>query len=267
MVLADNDTPMDRLPGSSPTPSRPEAQLRPYVQESGGKRSLHFSIRATQSCMDLAQPDRLDLEYTRLMAAFLLLQPAPRSLAMIGLGGGSLARFCHRALPETRVWVAEINPHVIALRERFAVPPDGARFRVVEADGADFVRRAAGGLDVLLVDGYHAEGLPRSLSSQRFFDDCAQALAPAGVLVMNLWAEARRKVQVLERIRRSFGGVALAVDDSEGCNRVVFAARGGRLEAFRPGPLRRPRGLDAAVWQPLLGELAHWQAAWCAEFG
>ena len=62
-------------------------------------------------------------------------------------------------------------------------------------------------------------------------------------------------------------GVALAVDDREGCNRVVFAARGGRLEAFRPGPLRRPRGLDAAVWQPLLGELAHWQAAWCAEFG
>jgi spermidine synthase len=257
---------MDGFGPMHPAPSRSGGHLQPYVQELGGKRSMHFSILATQSCMDLARPDRLDLEYTRLMAGFLLLQPAPKTLAMIGLGGGSLARFCHQALPETRIGVAEINPHVIALREQFAVPPDSARFRVVEADGAAFVRHTAELLDVLLVDGYHAEGLPRSLSTQRFFDECAQALSPTGLLVMNLWAEPRRKTQVLERIRRSFGGVALVVDDSEGCNSVVFAANGQLLESYRPGPLRRPSTLEAAAWGPLQGEFARWAAAWQREF-
>lgn len=249
-----------------PEPVRPADHLQPYVQDLGRKRSMHFSIQATQSCMDLDRPQRLDLEYTRLMAGFLLLQPAPETLAMIGLGGGSLARFCHRGLPDTRIWVAEINPHVIALGERFEVPADSERFRVVQADGAAFVRCAPVRLDVLLVDGYDAEGLPRSLSSQRFFDDCAQALSPGGVLVMNLWAEPRRKAQVQERIRRSFGGVALVVDDCEGCNSVVFAARGQALERLRPGPLRRPRTLDAAAWAPLQGELARMLAAWTREF-
>jgi spermidine synthase len=257
---------MDSLAAQLPAPSHPGEHLRPYVQELGHKRSMHFSIQATQSCMDLRRPDRLDLEYTRLMAGFLLLQPEPKTLAMIGLGGGSLARFCHQGLPAARIWVAEINPHVIALREQFAVPPDGERFRVVEADGAAFVRHATVQLDVLLVDGYHAEGLPRSLSTQRFFDECAQALSPDGVLVMNLWAEPRRKTQVLERIRRSFGGVALVVDDSEGCNSVVFAANGQALERFKPGPLRRPRTLEAAAWAPLQGELARMLAAWTDEF-
>jgi len=257
---------MDGFGPMQPAPSRSGGHLQPYVQELGGKRSMHFSILATQSCMDLARPDRLDLEYTRLMAGFLLLQPVPKTLAMIGLGGGSLARFCHRGLPDSRIAVAEINPHVIALREQFAVPPDSERFRVIEADGAAFVRHAVEPLDVLLVDGYHAEGLPRSLSTQRFFDECARALSATGVLVMNLWAEPRRKAQVLERIRRSFGGVALVVDDTEGCNSVVFAANGRLLEDFRPGPLRRPSTLESAAWAPLQDALARWLAAWQREF-
>ena len=35
---------------------------------------------------------------------------------MIGLGGGSLVRFCHRHLPHSRMTVVEINPAVVALR-------------------------------------------------------------------------------------------------------------------------------------------------------
>jgi spermidine synthase len=83
---------------------------------------------------------------------------------------------------------------------------------------------------------------------------------------MNLWAEPRRKTQVLERIRRSFGGIALVVNDSEGCNSVVFATNGRLLEGFKPGPLRRPRTLEAAAWAPLQGEFARWLAAWQREF-
>lgn len=249
-----------------PVRAEPDAFPRPFVSERDGQRSLYFTISAVQSCVDLRRPDRLDLEYTRLMAAFLLLQPAPGAIGMVGLGGGSLARFCHAHLPQACVWVAEINPHVIALRRRFDVPEDSPRFQVLQADGAAFVRCIDARLDTLLVDGYHAEGLPRSLSSQRFFDDCAAALRPDGVMVMNLWARAERKTQVLERLRRSFGGVMLAVDCSDCVNTVVFATRGPALQSLRPGPLRRPAGMDAAVWTDLQGSFARLLGAWRQEF-
>lgn len=71
---------------------------------------------------------------------------------MVGLGGGSLAKFCHRHLPEVQIEVVEINPHVIALRNEFQVPADSARFTVLHDDGARFVRERARPCDVLIVD-------------------------------------------------------------------------------------------------------------------
>ena len=79
--------------------------------------------------------------YTQLMMGFLLFHAAPRSIGMIGLGGGSLAKFCYRHLPNAVIDVAEICPQIIAIRDEFKIPPDGPRFKVHCQDGADFVDR------------------------------------------------------------------------------------------------------------------------------
>ena len=52
--------------------------------------------------MSLDEPDALVTAYTRKMMAFLLFNPAPKRIAMVGLGGGSLAKFCYRNLPKPR---------------------------------------------------------------------------------------------------------------------------------------------------------------------
>jgi spermidine synthase len=250
----------------SPTGTDPAAHVKPFVHETGGKRALQFSVSAIQSRIDLRQPDRLDLEYTRLMMGFLLWQPRPSRIAMIGLGGGSLARFCHRHLPQAHVRVVENNPHVIALRERFDVPPDSDRFSVIGAEGSTFVRFAPKRFDVLLVDGYDIDGLPPSLSTQRFFDHCAHALQPSGIFVMNLLARPTRQAQVIERIRRAFGGVVLPVEDSEGLNSIVFASNGHALSVLSTGAPVRPRAFDAAAWASLRSAMTRVRAAWKEEF-
>jgi spermidine synthase len=86
--------------------------------------------------MQFQNPHALALEYTRTMMGFLLFNPEPQNIAMLGLGGGSLAKFCYRYLPQSRIQVVEINPQVIALRDEFHVPPDDKRFGVVRGDGA-----------------------------------------------------------------------------------------------------------------------------------
>jgi spermidine synthase len=239
--------------------------VKPYVQVTLTTKALHFSISELQSRMDLRRPDALDLEYTRLMMGLVLFKPAPANLAMIGLGGGSLAKFCHRHLPKTRITVVEINPHVVALRDEFQIPPDGPRFGVELGDGADFVHGATGRFDVLLVDGFDYDGLPDALCSQRFYDGCCESLAPEGLLVVNLHAGHKQFAQQIERIRRSFAGATLAVDDSDGSNCIVFAGRGQALAGLRVGPLRRPRGLDAEAWGALQPELARIVSALKAE--
>lgn len=197
----------------------------PFVRQEGATKSLHFTLGEIQSSMRLDRPDDLQIDYTRTMMGFLLLRNRPRRIAMVGLGGGSLVKFCHRYLPQTQMTVAENNPAVIALRTEFGVPPDDERLSVVEGDGALFVRESCRRLDVLLVDGFDHEGQPPQLCSQAFYDDCYAALAPGGVMVANLHIDHPEHDLFTARIARSFRGNALQVLASEKANCIVFAGR------------------------------------------
>lgn len=228
----------------------------PFVHESAGAKALHFAMGETQSRMLTSDPHALDLEYTRLMMGFLLFNPEPQDIAMIGLGGGSLAKFCHRFLKASSIQVVEINPHVIALRDEFHVPLDDDRFSVVLGDGAQFVRYRAARCDVLMVDGFDRDGLPAGLCSQRFYDDCFELLRPDGIMVVNLHFGHARFEIILDRIRRSFSDSVLVVDGVDLGNSIVFACKGKALERFRPGALRRPTNLDGAAADQLLASFA-----------
>ena len=226
-----------------PDPLDPADHVKPFVHETRTAKALHFSICEIQSRMRIDDPYDLDLAYTRTMMGFLLLQPDPRQIAMIGLGGGSLAKFCHRHLPAARIEVVEINPHVIALRDEFHVPPDDDRLQVIHGDGARWVRDTSRRPDVLIVDGFDSDGQPGALCSQRFYDDCFQLLPADGVMVVNLHAGHRQHERHVDRIQRSFAGVVLRVADEGQANGIVFACKGDALARASSAPRRRPKGL------------------------
>jgi spermidine synthase len=244
------------MPSTPRTADAAQDHVKPYVHLGPTTKALHFSISEIQSRMALKDPYALDLAYTRTMMGFLLLLPAPRRLAMVGLGGGSLVKFCHRHLPMAHIEVAEINPHVIALRHEFFVPPDDDRLQVLQADGARYVRTALPGVDVVMVDGFSSEGQPARLCSQRFYDDCADLLQPEGVLVVNLHAGHRHHDAHVARIERSFGGGALVVDGGDISNNIVFASKGRALNRAVAGPVRRPKGLAPQAAAELTGAFA-----------
>ena len=228
----------------------------PFVLDDGASLSLHFTLGELQSRMRLDSPCALEVDYTRTMMGFLLFNPAPGHIGMIGLGGGSIAKFCHRFLPASRMTVLEINPHVIALRSDFQVPPDDERFTVIAADGAMYLQTQAMRYDVLLVDGFDPDGQPAALCSQRFYDDCLAALPDGGVLAVNLHYDHPDYPLLFERIRRSFGGNAVEIVTLEKSNAIVFARKG---EPISPQSLNLGAslaGLDAQARATLKPELA-----------
>jgi spermidine synthase len=89
------------------------------------------------------------------------------------------------------------------------------------------------------------------LYAERFYDDCHDALQPGGIMVGNLHYGHRRYEIHVDRIRRSFNGVVLVVDDSDLSNSIVFACKGNKLEQHRAGLVRRPKGLEEAAAQHL----------------
>jgi spermidine synthase len=193
------------------------------VSEHDGVRLLHLGSDTVQSAMRLSAPNRLELDYTRAMMGFLLFHPDPKKILMVGLGGGSLAKYVYHNLPETRTEVVEINPQVVAVaRSHFHLPPMDERLSVEVGDGAEAVRNAACEFDVLMVDGYNDNSLAEELVSQSFFDDCAAALTSRGVLVVNLWGSDKRFDGFLKRIETSFEGLTLCMTTSIHSNIIVF---------------------------------------------
>lgn len=234
----------------------------PFVVQDGASRSLHFTMGETQSSMRLDRPDELHIDYTRTMMGFLLLNPRPRNITMIGLGGGSLVKFCRRHLPFAKMTVVENNPGVIALRKDFGIPEDDAGLRVLVDDGAVHVSTAAAAVDVLLVDGFDSSGQPAQLCSQVFYDGCFGALAAGGVLVVNLHADHPEHELYCKRIAHSFKGNAMQVMAPDKSNCVVFAARRRpvTLQSLRSVQWADQLGTD--LRSRLRGEFAHigWSA-------
>ncbi|MGI8559924.1 MAG: transferase [Luteimonas sp.] len=196
---------------------------RAEVRRYGEYTALQFVRGQTQSRMRTADPDHLLIDYTRTMLGGLLWRPRPACIGIVGLGGGSQVKFCHRHLPETRIEVVENHPGVAALRREFGIPDDDARLEVMLDDGARFLQARPGRYDLLLVDGYDETGIPEALSTQAFYDACHAALAPRGVMACNLYcADAGQHVA---RLLSAFGGRGrvCVVEEAMMSNRVAFA--------------------------------------------
>lgn len=199
---------------------------KPFLYESGHDIMLHFDFSATQSHMRKTDPDKLILGYTRTMMGFLLFHPKPERIAMIGLGGGSLAKYCLRHIPDAHFTAVEINPHVIDLRDKFGIPPDSPNFKVVCADGAVYVRNRSEPVDVLLVDGFDRDGQPGQLGSTEFYSHCHAKLREGGVLVVNLLSGDTQCSTYIARIRERFDDQIIVVEAEEFGNKIAFAYKG-----------------------------------------
>lgn len=214
---------------------------KPFLVENRKIRSLCFAIDgAVQSEMRLDEPETLVSAYTRKMMGFLLFRKRPRDVVMIGLGGGSLAKFCHRHLPSTRMTVIEINAGVIALRSHFQIPRDDSRLRVIEGDGSAYIAamaRSNQSTHVLLVDAFDRRGIAKAVTERAFLQDARRVLSTHGIFVMNLVADLEVYKRYIEKIRSVFGGPVIAVGVDNGDNVVVFAGRA----------LRNRRRLSAAT--------------------
>lgn len=205
-------------------PQDPQAArpARVVVQSDWRGAELRFKSGTAQSRMSRWAPDRLVVDYTRTMLGSLLLTPDPRDVGMVGLGGGSQAKFLHRHLRGARVEVFECDAEVLALRRRFRIPDDDARLVVRHADAARALRARVGAYDLLLVDGYDVHGIPEGLSTQRFYADCRNALRAGGALAVNLYDTAH--AAHVQRLRLAFGAANVwVVEEERQSNRVAFA--------------------------------------------
>ena len=195
---------------------------RPFVVDNGPRRFLHFDFGAIQSVMELSNPVRLTLGYTRKMMAFLLFNRTPKRILLLGLGGGSLAKFCYANLPAASLTAIEVNQDVIALRDEFGIPADDDRFRVINADGADYISMDTHCKDVILADACDRTGIATELGSVEFYRKARRCLSAGGVFVANICGDKDSAASHLKNLRDAFEDELLSLKVQTDGNIIVF---------------------------------------------
>jgi spermidine synthase len=200
--------------------------------------------------MEVSNPVRLALAYTRKMMAFLLFNRTPKRILLLGLGGGSLAKFCYANLPAASLTAIEVNQDVIALRDEFGVPADDHRFRVINSDGAAYVSILAHCKDVILADACDRTGVAAELGSVEFYRKARRRLSASGVFVANICGDQHSVAVQLSKLRDAFDDQLLSLPVQTDDNIIVFgfkkrrpALQWERIEAGAVG-LKRQFHLD-----------------------
>lgn len=219
---------------------------QPFVIDDGKTRRLHFSLRLVQSEMRLEAPDELAIAYTRAMLGGLLFMPNPKHVLIVGLGGGSLTKYCYRRLPRARITTVELMEGVIACRDWFRLPPDDARLTIVQADAAEYFAGEGEGADLILLDAYDEEGLAPRLCSSAFYSDVMARLKPRGILAVNISGQGLVADTHLELIDEVFGGRVVTVEVMADGNRIAFAFRDPAFPPDWKRLARSARELDSA---------------------
>lgn len=161
------------------------------VVDKDGERALHFGSPARQSSMLMADPNRLHSLYARAMMALLLFNDNPREVLMIGLGGGTIAKFLLHQFTECRIKAVEFRASVLKVARSHFGLGFNPRLKTKIGCGAQHVlhqsREHSELYDLIMIDAYNDQGMALEVSSETFFDNCRHLLTKDGLLVINLW--------------------------------------------------------------------------------
>ena len=215
------------------------------VFDDGNKRYLAFAEHDEQSCQLKSHPFQLQHDYTQAMLLVLLFKQ-PRTMILLGLGGGCLASTLHESIPDLSMRLVELRPRVVDIAYRFFQLPRSQRIKVYTEDASEFLERdGEGRADILFSDLYSSEGLDLQQTQTWFIERCSQLLEDDGWLVLNCWGEHRGEREMLAALQHFFEDVRVCAT-VEG-NWVILA--GKKLHRGSAAQLK----VSAKKWSKLLG--------------
>jgi spermidine synthase len=172
-------------------------------------RARARGTEALESAVDLSDPLKLVVHYTRSLYGALYLHPKPKRVLMIGLGGAGFHRLFAAAYPDSLLHTVELDPKVLELcRTKMEFKPT-AKTPVTILDGRMFVKRNREQWDWLILDAFRGGFVPPHLKTEEFYRECAARLSDRGVFVSNLHATSELYYSDLKTIMKVFPQVVL----------------------------------------------------------
>ena len=191
------------------------------VLDNGDYRVLSFGDHDEQTKLDKKQPHIPQHTYVQAMLAVLLFLQ-PKSVIVLGLGGGSLVHALRHYDAAINITAVELRASVIQVSKQYFQLPIGKKLSLVHQDAIEFIySNEHKKVDIIFADIYTEQGVNQHQLSLPFMEYCRKGLKQDGMLVLNCWKEHSRDNDFLANLKHEFTYVYACL--TGGGNWVVFA--------------------------------------------
>lgn len=186
---------------------------------------------------------------------------APRSLAILGLAGGTTARQYRLAFGDSiDITGVEIDPEILAIGHQYFHLGD-ARAHEVVSDARYWLATQAGHYDVVVLDAYRQPYIPFHLTTKEFFSQVRDHLNRGGVAAVNVGRTSTdyRLVAALASTMAAVFTNVYVIDDTSFDNTLVYGTTENTTLAditHNLGLISAPLASDAAQLALVPGRLA-----------
>ena len=216
------------------------------VFDVGAKRYLTFGNEHEQSLQIKASPHIPQHEYGRAIMLSLLFMPkildeqtsTSQSVAILGLGGGTLANAFLQASNHAQVHVIELRMAVIKIAQHYFQLEKHPRLHIHHSDGIDHLSSNNEKYDLLIADMYHEDGIDKQQLELDFINSCAKNINDDGVLVLNYWLDHDLESGLLELLNQHFE--QLFICNSGGGNVIIYACKHSMKHDYLDSNLVKP---------------------------
>lgn len=111
--------------------------------------------------------------------------PAVQDILILGLGGGSLAELIQKYWPQAKVIGVDIDPLIVNLGKKYLNLAKVKNLEFIEEDAGKWVAKQKKKFDLVLVDIYKGEKIPKQFKEEKFIVQVGKLLKPKGVSAFN----------------------------------------------------------------------------------
>lgn len=157
-------------------------------EDDNGLRILRFERGgARQTVVKLGDPDHLELPYARVIPIAFVFVENPKSVLVVGLGGGTIPGFLRQRFPDLVIDAVELDPGVVEVAKSHFGFREDAKMRAHVGDGRRFIEQASRRYDIIFLDAFGIDSVPYQLATREFLALVRRALTPRGMVVGNIW--------------------------------------------------------------------------------
>lgn len=209
--------------------------------------------------MRLDSPEAIGALYIFDMLLMLVFNPNPKTILVLGVGGGDIIKFICKYYPQCHVDAVDISPLMLEVAKEYFYLPKRKHIHLHVCDALEFMKKETRSYDMIFVDLFLGGDFPPSIDEQDFFSLCRRRLNAEGVLAMNTLRKAPQEQieRVMCSLSHEFGNTLLPLQQTIRRMRlnVIFLAFADCTHYTKNQIIRNAKTLDKLTGNSFRDEL------------